>query len=148
MLSYRTTPHSTAGVSPAELLFNRKLNTRLNFVKPKLSSIKNEHEEFKDFNNRSKNLKLFYLGDHVSVRDYGKVLSKWVEGKITQKMGNVMYKIQLKCNTVVVKHIDQLRYKPSIDELNDTEYPILKPQNNNNVSNNPNEIQPIIPSTA
>ena len=148
MLSYRTTPHSTAGVSPAELLFNRKLNTRLNFVKPKLSSIKNEHEEFKDFNNRSKNLKLFYPGDHVSVRDYGKVLSKWVEGKITQKMGNVMYKIQLKCNTVVVKHIDQLRYKPSIDELNDTEYPILKPQNNNNVSNNPNEIQPIIPSTA
>ena len=60
MLSYRTTPHSTTGVSPAELLFNRKLNTRLNFVKPKLSSIINEQEqEFKDFNNPSKNLKLF-----------------------------------------------------------------------------------------
>ena len=76
MLSYRTTPHSTTGVSPAELLFNRKLNTRLNFVKPKLSSIINEQEqEFKDFNNPSKNLKLFYPGDHVWVRDYGKILS-------------------------------------------------------------------------
>ena len=76
MLSYHTTPHSTTGISPAELLFNRKLNTRLNFVKPKLSSIINEQEQkFKDFNNRSKNLKLFYLGDHVWVRDYGKILS-------------------------------------------------------------------------
>ena len=63
-------------------------------------------------------------------------------------MENVMYKIQLKCNTVVVKHIDQLRHKPNADELNDTEFPIPKPQNDDNVSNNPNEIQPIIPSTA
>ena len=87
--------------------------TRLNFVKPKLSSIINEQEQkFKDFNNHSKNLKLFYPGDHVWVRDYGKILSKWVEGKIIQKIGNVMYKIQLKCNTMVAKHIDQLHYKP------------------------------------
>ena len=26
---YRSTPHSTTGVSPAELLFNRKLRTKL-----------------------------------------------------------------------------------------------------------------------
>ena len=135
-------------MSPTELLFNRKLNTRLNFVKRKLSSIINEQEQkFKDFNNRSKKLKLFYPGDNVWVRDYGKILSKWVEGKIIEKMGNVMHKIHLKCNTVVVKHIDQLHYKPNIDELNDTKFSIPKPQNNN-VSNNPNEIQPIIPSTA
>ena len=82
------------------------------------------------------------------VRDYRKILPKWVEGKIIEKMGNVIYKIQLKCNTVVVKHIDQLHYKPNTDELNDTEFLIPKPQNNENISNNPNEIQPIIPSTA
>ena len=34
MLSYHTTPHSTTGVFPAELLFNRKLNTHLNFATP------------------------------------------------------------------------------------------------------------------
>ena len=110
MLSYRTTPHSTTGVSLTELLFNRKLNTCLNFVKRKLSSIINQQEqEFKDFNNRSKKLKMFYPGDYVCVRDYGKILSKWVEGKIIEKIGNVILNIQLKCNTVVVKHnIDQL----------------------------------------
>ena len=36
----------------------------------------------------------------------------------------------------------------NIDELNNTEFPIPKPQNNENVSKNLNEIQPIIPSTA
>ena len=151
MVSYCTTPHSTTGVSQAELLFNRKINTYLNFVKPKLSSIINEQEQkFTDFNNCSKTLRLFYLGDHVWVTDYGKILSKWVEGKKIEKMRNVIYKIQLKCNTVVVKHIEQiyLCYKPNIDELNYTKFPIPKLQNNENVSNNPNEIQPIIPSTA
>ena len=59
ILSYCTTPHTTTGVFPAELLFNGKLNTRLNFVKPRLSSIINEQEQkFEDFNNSSKNLKL------------------------------------------------------------------------------------------
>ena len=90
--------------------------TRLNFVKPKLSTIINEQEQkFKDFNNHSKNLKLFYLGDHVWVSDYGKILSNWVDGKIIEKIGNVMYKIQLKCSPMVVKHIDQLHYKPHTD---------------------------------
>ena len=36
----------------------------------------------------------------------------------------------------------------NIDELNDTEFPIPKPQNNKNVSKNLNEIQPIIASNA
>ena len=36
----------------------------------------------------------------------------------------------------------------NIDELNDTEFPIPKPQNNKNVSKNLNEIQPIITSNA
>ena len=35
----------------------------------------NEQEKkFRDFNNRSKNLRLFYPGDQIWVRDYGKIL--------------------------------------------------------------------------
>ena len=72
MLSYRTTPHSTTGVSLAELLFNRKLNTHLNFVKPKLSSIINEQEQnFKDFNNYSKILKRVLKFCFIRVTMYG-----------------------------------------------------------------------------
>ena len=36
LLSYRSTPHSTTGQSPAELLFGRPLRTRLDLCKPNL----------------------------------------------------------------------------------------------------------------
>ena len=35
LFSYRTTPHSTTGVSPAELLMNRKLKSVLDLLNPR-----------------------------------------------------------------------------------------------------------------
>ena len=37
LLRYRTTPHSTTGAMPAELLMRRRLRTRLSLVKPDLA---------------------------------------------------------------------------------------------------------------
>ena len=34
LLEYRSTPQTTTGVTPAELLFNRRLGTRLDFIGP------------------------------------------------------------------------------------------------------------------
>ena len=34
LLAYRTTPHSSTGISPAELLFGRKLRTKLPELRP------------------------------------------------------------------------------------------------------------------
>ena len=34
LFACRTTPHTTTGVSPAELLMGRKLKTRLDLVRP------------------------------------------------------------------------------------------------------------------
>ena len=39
LLSYRATPHSTAGKTPAELLFNRKLRTPVPIVSPEATLI-------------------------------------------------------------------------------------------------------------
>ena len=36
LLAYRTTLHTTTGVSPAELLMGRKLKTRMDLVRPGL----------------------------------------------------------------------------------------------------------------
>ena len=38
LLSYRSTPHSTTGVSPADLFLNRPLRTRLSIIKPSLGT--------------------------------------------------------------------------------------------------------------
>jgi len=37
LFSYRTTPQSTTGVTPAELLMNQKLQSRLDLLKPDLA---------------------------------------------------------------------------------------------------------------
>ena len=37
MLNYRTTPQSTTGIPPSQLLMDRQLRTRLDFVIPDLS---------------------------------------------------------------------------------------------------------------
>ena len=37
LLSYRTTPHSTTGVPPAELLLKRRLHTHLNQFVPSIA---------------------------------------------------------------------------------------------------------------
>ena len=50
-----STPHTETGKTPSELLFNRNINTRLNFVKPHVSQIMNEEgKRFTDFVNNSK----------------------------------------------------------------------------------------------
>lgn len=38
LFSYRNLPHSTTGVSPAELMFGRQLHSRLDLLKPSLES--------------------------------------------------------------------------------------------------------------
>ena len=77
LLTYRTTPHCQTHTSSAELLFNRKLSTRLSFVKPTLTDTTASHEDnFSRFHYYSKNLRQFYSGDRVWIRDNGKVNTK------------------------------------------------------------------------
>ena len=55
LLTYRTTPHCTTHTSPAELLFRRKLNTRLSFINPTLLNTVNCHgENFRKFHHYQK----------------------------------------------------------------------------------------------
>ena len=45
LLSYRITPHSTTGSSPAELMFGRNLHSRLDQVQPNVSERVEAHQE-------------------------------------------------------------------------------------------------------
>ena len=66
LLTYRTTPHCATDTSPAELLFRRKLNTRLSFINPTLLNTINSHRDnFCKFHHYSKGLRQFYSGDKV-----------------------------------------------------------------------------------
>ena len=59
LLRYGTTPHSTTGATPAELLMKRRLHTRLSLVKPDLAQeIENKQSKQKQY----KDLKSIRIG--------------------------------------------------------------------------------------
>ena len=72
LFSYRTTPHSTTGVCPAELLMNRKLKSALDLLNPRLSdkvvSAQNRQVAAHDKRVQARS---FSLRDLVYVQNYG-----------------------------------------------------------------------------
>ena len=84
-----------------------------------------------DFVNNSKTLRSFYVGDNVWIRHYGQNTPKRVEGKITKKIGSVMYETNIDVtNCMLRKHIDQLRYRPCIDDITHSQDKPLSSQEN------------------
>ena len=65
------------------------------------------------------------------IRHYGQNTPKWVEGKITKKIGSVMYETKIDVTSCVLKkHIDQLRYHPCIDGIaHSQDKPLLSQEN-------------------
>ena len=88
-------------------------------------------KRFIDFVNNSKTLRRSYVGDNVWIRHYGQDTPKWVEGNITKKIRSVMYETKIDVtNCVLRKHIDQLRYRPCIDDIAHSQDKQLSSQEN------------------
>ena len=112
---YRSTPHATTGLTPTELFLGRKVQTKLDLLKPKIAeAVENKQLEQKKHHDRHSKLRSFSDGQTVSVRDY---LSskKWVSGVITSILGPTMYKVKLPNGSLVVRHVDQLRDRLQAD---------------------------------
>lgn len=142
LLSYRSTPHSVTGKTPAELLFNRKLKTRLSLLKPHISSIKDKEEKhLLSFHELSKNTRNFYPGDLVWVRNFQQRGDKWIKGTIIKRISLVLYEVQLLDGRLVKKHIDQIRCQPVFEAVNDETNPENKQTNEHVIQS------PIVPQT-
>ena len=113
LFQYRVTPHSTTGVSPAELLFGRKLRTVLDLVHPgkcvqqKVLS-KQDQQKLNYDSSPSRNLELS-PETAVMVRNYSTVSKdRWVPARVMQQTGPVSYKCVLPSGNVVRRHQDQI----------------------------------------
>ena len=91
LLKYRTTPHSTTGATPAELLMKRRLRTRLSLVKPDLTQeIENKQskqKQRKDLNNNKD--RQFSENNIVWIRNTqakGNIV-RWILGRIVKVCG-------------------------------------------------------------
>lgn len=111
LLRYRTTPHSTTGSTPAELLMKRRLRTRLSLVKPDLAqeieNKQNKRKQYKDSKNHKD--KQFSENDTVRVRNTqakGNIV-RWILGRVVKVCGPRTYLVKTGHKTRYV-HADRL----------------------------------------
>ena len=124
LFNYRLTPHSTTGVSPAELMFGRRPRTRLDLLRPDSvlpeslvpdpvvsSKVKAKQEAQKKFHcNQPRKLNL-EPESPVMIRNYGKYGAKWLPATVVEQTGPVSYRCQLQDGRVFRRHQDQLHVR-------------------------------------
>ena len=102
------TPNSTTGLTPAELLQNRRLRSRLDLVKPNIEDHVVEQEVKQHYYaNRHSKSRGFQVGDPVYVRNFG-AGSKWIPWFISA-VGGIMFDVSLSDGKTIHHHIDHIR---------------------------------------
>ena len=140
LFRYRTTPHSTTGATPAELLMKRRLRTRLSLVKPDLTQeIENKQrkqKKHKDLNNNKD--RQFSENGIVRIRNTqakGNIV-RWILGRVVKVCGprNYLVKTGHKTRYVHTDHLIRAHdkgpnkasgIKISVPELRDQPVPVL-----------------------
>ena len=137
------TPNSVTGFSPAELLQNRRLRSRLDLMKPDFNG-RMIHQQFKQqfYANLHSKPCGFKDGDSVYIRNFGPG-TKWIPGQVLSSDGSVSFNVSLQGGRTVRRHTDhiccrteQQIYVPILDERNqDTtdETPLVDPQSSVNL---------------
>lgn len=111
LFKYRITPHTSTGVSPAELLYRRKLRCRLDLLHPadmvghKVNA--SQETQKRHYSQHPRHLQL-QPGTPVLVRNYSTHGPKWSPGNVTEQHGPVSYRCQLENGKDVKRHQDQV----------------------------------------
>lgn len=138
LFHYRLLPHQESGKSPAELMFGRNLNSRLNLIFPRTE------QKIKSEDVISSKIKQFEIGERVAVCEYLDKNIKWRFGIVIEKLGKLHYRVQLRDNRIWKRHVNQMRAVGST-AANDTQMKVLDYGspiiNANSDSNNPSKLR-------
>ena len=107
LLAYRTTPHTTTGISPSNLLMGRRIRSKLDLILPDFHR-EQEHRGWKQLEHQG-NIRHFTPSSPVMVRSYN-TPDKWIPGEVTREIGKMHYDVNVN-GKVMKRHVDQL--KPS-----------------------------------
>jgi hypothetical protein len=109
LMAYRSTPHSSTGQAPAELMFGRTLRTRMDLMKPNLGShVQSQQEKQITRHNQHSRVRELDIGDRIFMRNFG-TGKPWLAGKIVQRRGPLSYLVRLVDERYFPRHLDHLR---------------------------------------
>ena len=130
LFSYRTTPNSTIGQTPAELFFSRRLRTRLDLLRPdlgrKTASKQSEQKMQHDMHAKERN---FEVGKSVLVENF-RGQPKWLKATVTEKTGPVSLRVMLEDGEICRRHVDQMHKFNERFERSDDVSDNITPSNN------------------
>ncbi|CAH8629503.1 unnamed protein product [Schistosoma haematobium] len=99
LLVYRTTPNPSTPnqMSPAEIMFGRKVRTALDAMKPQQIDIGKRNRKMENQFDRHHGAKrrIFQRNQKVYVRDFRYSPPQWTSGRILKRQGNVMYVVEV-----------------------------------------------------
>ena len=109
LFEYRRTPHTTTGLSPAELMFGRPLRSRLSLIQPSIENkVHEKQRKQQETHDKTAKYRHFSVGERVYVKRHGQ--EAWVAGKIVEKTGPLSFKVEnLVDGRVLSCHLDQIR---------------------------------------
>ena len=130
LLKYRTTPQSTTGFTPAELLMKRRLRTRLSLIMPDLSQkVENKQAKQKRHFQGNRKQHVFHVGDRVRVLTPPHRAGKWELGTVVAVCGTRRYLVDInnRVRSVHVNHMLMAHDEPdglhdSCDTTNSDDY--------------------------
>ena len=113
LFSYRITPHSTTGVSPAELLMKRQLKSRFDLLKPNIATkVEQRQREQKYYHDSHAIARQFQEGDSVYAQDFRQGQS-WLTGIVVRGLGPVSFEVKTNDGQLIRRHQDHLRKRSS-----------------------------------
>ncbi len=126
LFSYRNMPHTTTGLTPAELFLKRAPRTALSLVKPCLQKkVENQQAACKkQRDGHNPKMRSFDLNQSVKVRNVRGGKEKWIPGVIVDVKGPSTYLVRVPGNSRRFVHADHL--VPSENDCEPrVEFPVL-----------------------
>ena len=113
LFAYRNTPHSTTGVSPAELLMGRKLKSPLDLLKPDLHfRVEEKQEKQKQYHDKSSRQRSFAIGDLVFIKNFSRSSAdRWLPGQVIAVAGPRSFQVKIFDGRIVRRHLDHVRIR-------------------------------------
>ena len=122
-MTYRITPQGTTNKSPGELMFKRKIRSRMDHVRPNLhKTVQKRQTAMKRSADKHSKMRQFKLKNTVLVKNFA-AGPTWLRGKVTETLNEVMYIVELQDGREVRRHVDHMRYYTPGDDCTRQEMP-------------------------
>ncbi|KAJ8385583.1 hypothetical protein AAFF_G00184450 [Aldrovandia affinis] len=152
LFKYRSTPQTTTGATPAELLMNRRIRTQLDLVRPSLAGkVGLNQAKQKEHHDKHARDRTFTEADSVYVRGYAG--QKWIPATLIERTGPVSWRVKTQDGKLVRRHQDQIRprydWTQTESNLQEESFPVdptpPEPENPERPDQAPEAVVPVPP---